>query len=147
MELDPLSLLQEKKELLVKLGQAIFICNGNSLIGFQNLEEVTLKRTLKKLNLSDKEIEFLLRLDFFERKLVGSAWMIQFFHHNFRELIVSLYPSHTTSEMETQTKEGRLKDAHLSAFRCIMALIQKHEDKSCSQQKIVNVIQQILGSM
>ena len=69
MRKSPLSIFEEKKPLLVKLSQAMFICNGNSLVGFQKLDEESLRNTLSKLSVSLSDVEFLLHLDILDHGL------------------------------------------------------------------------------
>ena len=104
---------------------------------------------MSKLGVSSQDADFLLRLEILEQKYEGDRSFYQFHHRNFRQLIVSLYPSNNaTAKLETQIIKSRLKDTHLSVFRCTMAQIQRCKDsmKAALEAKIINLTRHILLS-
>ena len=138
--------LLEYSETLFQIGQTFFICNGNSFVEFQNLDLETYRRVLSDCGMTEERIEFTLRLDLFEQKVVDQKAVVQLNHRHVREYITSLYGSKTLSKLPVQTKQSRLKDSHLSVFRCILAQLQRSENKANLSERVVNVTMHFLES-
>ena len=131
--------MNEKKELLVKLGSAIFECNGNSFVGFQDLDAEHLKHALKKLEVSTDDITYITRLDIFEQKMVERRKVFQFYHRNIREFIVALFGSAGTKALPQLAGQSRLKDAHLSVYRCILTQLHMNEGDEDVFERVTKV--------
>ena len=142
-----LRVYEDKKDLLVKLGYAIFICNGNSLIGFQDLEEISLRHAMKRAGLNEVQIDFILKMSILEQKLdlTGQKSVFQITHRNLREILSSLYASQQR-RLELQTTKGRLRDTHLAIFRCAMEIVRRDCGQSDIGERMMSILEHILGS-
>ena len=144
MEKDIKEILSEKEELLVNVGLAIFICNGFSLVGFQDVPEKEFKERLRELNLSDDDMSIILKLDIFDKYYEGDEVMLHFYHRSIREFLVSL--ALVKGEKVLTPKENCiLKDAHISVLKCAIALILE-EGTIDLENKLLSVIRHILLS-
>ena len=140
--------LSSKRHMLVKLGHAVFNCNGHSLIGFQRISQRRLEEELRLLDLTDDEISVALKLDIFEKIIEGEREMLHFYHRNIRELIVCLFAAQEDATLTPQDEKSNLKDAHISVFRCAVALILEDQDKDPIKikEKLLNVLKHIVSS-
>ena len=151
-----LRVYEAKKELLVKLGHAIFYHDGFSLTRFQGLEEMAFRDELLQAGLSkDKgEIDIVLEMSIFERKIVPERGIstFQIIHHNLHEYVLSLFLSQHSIEYmlpPQKTKDEYLRDTHLAIFRCTMDIMRREKDKTTADERkirIKSVLEHIIGS-
>ena len=138
----------ERKHLLIKLGHAIFICNGNSFVGLQDLDANDLKEALTSCEVAEDDIRYILRLEFFEQKSVASQIKFQFFHRSVREFLVALFGSESSSNIPITPSQKRLSESCLSVYRCIMAQLQSSAEKRETKltDKVITVSKHFLKS-
>jgi hypothetical protein len=127
MRMTTAEVLEKKQKVLYALGRAIFVCNGFSVAGFQDLSEKELRAELGKY-LSEDEIKSVFRLSTFEQIYIDKGDHLEsyfrFYHRSQRELMVSHYLSSNEKPLEREKNQERLRDSVLSVLQCTTSLLQ-----------------------
>ena len=114
------------KTQLEALGRAVYECNGNSIVGFKDCNKKEVEASLKSQNLDSKTTSFIVRLSFMEEIIDEDSIIpnsvLRFLHRDIREFVMSIFVAHNVAELPTQKEFGNLKDAHVSIFRCVIAM-------------------------
>jgi hypothetical protein len=114
--------LRSRRHLLEAFGKSIFEQNGNSITGFQDLNERTLKTSMSSLSKADKDLALRLalheRFDKVKENTLGRISLIRFFHRSMRELMVAHGLVLNQSKLPRRQGDTNFDDRDLSTLLC-----------------------------